>query len=78
MYLYASDHILRDKKIRIKIMAVILVSLSILSFATSVLAMSEEDRNNFMKMSEHERKFLLMYFDEDEIFVVSDGSTGSP
>jgi vitamin B12 transporter len=42
-----------------------------LSLATTVLAMSEEDRRSFMKMSEQERKFLLMYFDEDELFVVS-------
>jgi vitamin B12 transporter len=54
-----------------KITAFLLVLFSMLSLATTVFAMSEEDRNNFMKMSEEERKFLLMYFDEEELFVVS-------
>ena len=50
----------------------ILLMMFTLSFSNSVSAkMSEEDRKNFMKMSKEEREFLLMYFDEDELFVVS-------
>ena len=56
---------------RNKITAFLLVMFSMFSLATTVLAMSEENRKEFMKMSEQERKFLLMYFDEDELFVVS-------
>jgi vitamin B12 transporter len=42
-----------------------------LSFAASALAMTEEDKKDFMKMSEEEREVLLMYFAEDELYVVS-------
>jgi len=56
---------------RNKITAFLLVLFSMLSLATSVLAMSEENTKKFMQMSEQERKFLLMYFDEDELFIVS-------
>jgi len=56
---------------RNKITAFLLVLFSMLALATSVLAMSEDNTKEFMKMSEQERKFLLMYFDEDELFVVS-------
>ena len=49
-----------------------LLMLFTLSFASSVSAkMSEEDAKNFMKMSKEERDYLLMYFDEDELGVVS-------
>ena len=56
---------------RSKITAFLLVFFSILSLATSVSAISEENMTKLMQMSEQERKFLLMYFDEDELFVVS-------
>lgn len=56
---------------RKKITAFLLVLFSMLSLATSVLAISEENMKKLMQMSEQERKFLLMYFDEDELFVVS-------
>jgi len=56
---------------RNKIVTFLLVLLSVLSHATSVPAISEESMKKFMQMSEQERKFLLMYFDEDELFVVS-------
>jgi vitamin B12 transporter len=57
--------------LRNKIAAFLLLVFSVLSLAPPVLAMSDEDRKNFMKMSEDERKFLLMYFDEDELYLVS-------
>ena len=54
-----------------KITAFLLVVFSLLSLPTSVSATSEENTTKLMQMSEQERKFLLMYFDEDELFVVS-------
>jgi vitamin B12 transporter len=55
-----------------KILSSILSIMLILSFATSVFGvMSDEDMKNFMKMSKEERDFLLMYFNEDELVVVS-------
>jgi vitamin B12 transporter len=56
---------------RNKITAFLLVLLSILSLATSVSAISEENMKKLMQMSEQERKFLLMYFDEEDLFVIS-------
>jgi len=57
--------------LRNKITAFLLVLYLMLSLATTVLAMTEENTKEFMKMSEQERKFLLMYFDEEDLFVVS-------
>ena len=56
---------------RHKITAFLLVLFSMLSPVTTVSAMSEENTKELMKMSEQERKFLLMYFDEDDLFVIS-------
>ncbi|MFZ2198191.1 MAG: TonB-dependent receptor, partial [Thermodesulfovibrionales bacterium] len=57
--------------LRNKITSFLLVLFTMLSLATSVSAISEENMKKLMQMSEQERKFLLMYFDEDELFVVS-------
>ena len=57
--------------ILVKTMAPIVVIYLMLSFSLTALAMSEEGKTEFMKMSEEERAVLLMYFDEDELFVVS-------
>src|SRR5512140_2812677 len=57
--------------LRNRIAAFLLIVFSFLLLAPLVFAMTEEDRKEFMKMSEEERKFLLMYFDEDELYVVS-------
>jgi len=54
-----------------KITAFLLVLLSILSLPTTVLAMTDEHTKILNQMSEQERKFLLMYFDEEDLFVVS-------
>ena len=56
---------------RNKITAFLLVLFSMLSLSTSASAISEENMKKLMQMSEQERKFLLMYFDEDDLFVVS-------
>lgn len=54
-----------------KITAFLLVLLSILSLTSSASAMTEQTNRELMKMSEQERKFLLMYFDEEDLFLVS-------
>ena len=54
-----------------KVAAFLLLVYSVLALATSALAASEDGKKEFMKMSEEERKILLMYFDEDELYVVS-------
>jgi len=55
-----------------RVAAFLLVVFSVLLLASPAFAaMSEEDRKEFMKMSKEERDFLLMYFDEDELYVVS-------
>jgi len=57
---------------RTKITAFLLIVFTMLfSLATSASAISEENMKKLMQISEQERKFLLMYFDEDELFVVS-------
>jgi len=48
--------------IRRTLIALILVLLAMVSFATTALAVSEEDKKEFMKLSEQERTFLLLYF----------------
>jgi vitamin B12 transporter len=57
--------------LRNKIAVILLGVFSFLSIFSSALAMSEEDKKEFMKMSEEERQILLMYFDEDELYLVS-------
>ena len=55
-----------------KILSFILLMAFTLTFTASVSAkLSEEDMNNLMKMSKEERDYLLMYFDEDDLVVVS-------
>ncbi len=57
---------------RNKITAFLLIVFTmLLSLATSASAISEENMKKLMQISEQERKFLLMYFDEEDLFVVS-------
>ena len=57
--------------VRKQVFSILLLLLFSLSLCSSVFGMTEENRKEFMKMSQGEREYLLMYFDEDELFVVS-------